>query len=48
MPSEGGDRVELDIDALQLLPAEEDGAALCLWTCGKTCAKTCGFTEANS
>ncbi|MGW4161149.1 ALQxL family class IV lanthipeptide [Streptomyces sp. NPDC004788] len=32
--------MELDLDALQQLPTEEEQAAICGWTCSMTCPYT--------
>ncbi|MGW6918456.1 ALQxL family class IV lanthipeptide [Kitasatospora sp. NPDC054939] len=36
--------MELDLDALELLPAEEAQAGICGYTCRNTCDSTCGIT----
>ncbi|MEU2158012.1 MULTISPECIES: ALQxL family class IV lanthipeptide [unclassified Streptomyces] len=36
--------LELDLDALQELPAEEEQAGGCLYTCSGTCPATCLIT----
>ncbi|MGW6918455.1 ALQxL family class IV lanthipeptide [Kitasatospora sp. NPDC054939] len=36
--------MELDLDALQELPAEEAQAGRCSRTCAATCPATCGVT----
>ncbi|MGW4894838.1 ALQxL family class IV lanthipeptide [Kitasatospora sp. NPDC004240] len=38
--------LELDLDALQQLPAEENQAGRCSYTCAATCPATCGVTGA--
>ncbi|GAA2347236.1 MULTISPECIES: ALQxL family class IV lanthipeptide [Streptomyces] len=42
--------MDTDLDALQLLPSEEETAAICWFTClgtcgGVTCDGTCGRTD---
>ncbi|MFF0473434.1 ALQxL family class IV lanthipeptide [Streptomyces sp. NPDC004284] len=32
--------MELDLDALQQLPSEEEQAGICSWTCSVTCPYT--------
>ena len=39
--------MELDIGALQMLPADEDGTALCFFTCWSTCDVTCKISLTN-
>ncbi|MFB7447643.1 MULTISPECIES: ALQxL family class IV lanthipeptide [unclassified Streptomyces] len=36
--------MELDLDALQQLPAEEEQATVCGYTCPGTCDSTCLVT----
>ncbi|MGW4894836.1 ALQxL family class IV lanthipeptide [Kitasatospora sp. NPDC004240] len=38
--------LELDLDALQQLPAEEEQTTACGYTCRVTCPATCGVTGA--
>ncbi|MEU2158010.1 ALQxL family class IV lanthipeptide [Streptomyces sp. NPDC019396] len=37
--------LELDLDALQELPAEEEQAALCVRSCKYSCPATCTITS---
>ncbi|MER7461517.1 ALQxL family class IV lanthipeptide [Streptomyces sp. NPDC097981] len=36
--------MELELDTLQQLPAEEEQAGVCGYTCETTCRNTCGIT----
>ncbi|MFE2140266.1 ALQxL family class IV lanthipeptide [Streptomyces sp. NPDC059456] len=38
--------MELDLDALQQLPAEEEQAGICGYSCRVSCRNTCGITGA--
>ncbi|MGW6710618.1 ALQxL family class IV lanthipeptide [Streptomyces sp. NPDC054956] len=38
--------MELDLDALQQLPAEEEQAGVCGYSCRTTCPNTCTVTGA--
>ncbi|MEV7414733.1 ALQxL family class IV lanthipeptide [Streptomyces sp. NPDC089919] len=39
--------MEFDLDHLQQLPAEEDQAGICGYTCRTTCPSTCWSTGAE-